>query len=82
MEDVSFSEPRIEIAVGKWHIPFKSFHVLPSHYVEKTQTDAQSVCFLYFENRVLRIKMGIKERHVCSQTLREFEDLFTLSLEL
>jgi hypothetical protein len=32
MEDVSFSEPPIEIAVGKWHIPFISFNVLPSQY--------------------------------------------------
>jgi hypothetical protein len=47
MEVVSFCEPPIEIAVGKWHIPFTSFHILPSHYAEKTQTDAQSVCFLY-----------------------------------
>jgi hypothetical protein len=48
MEDVSISEPPIEIAVGKWHIPFMSFHVLPSTLCrEKTQTDARSVCFLY-----------------------------------
>jgi hypothetical protein len=55
MEDVSFSEPTIEIAVGKWHIPFTSFHVLPSHSAEKTQTDAQFVCFLY-----LRIEFEVE----------------------